>query len=140
MKKLNLTKTVLWAARIWGGLILAFVLIFLVAEIIGAISGKSNGRGFSSAQEVFAFICFPIGTIVGLTLAYKWEGLGGLIASLGLIFMLVILTFFMPRPEHVSLTDFIKHFSIFIFFIFPPGLLYLTYWILVKKSHKTSNY
>ena len=137
MKHLNLKKVVLWTARIWGGLILAFVLIFLIGYIVDAISGKSDGHGFTSVQEVIAFICFPIGTIIGLALAYKWEGLGGLIASLGLIIMLVVLTFFMPIPEQVSITDFVKHFSIFIFYIFPPGLLYLIYWFLARKSLKT---
>lgn len=138
MKYLNLTKTILWIARIWGGLILAFVLFFLIAHILEAFNGETqNGGGFANIQEVIAFIGFPICTIIGLAIAYKREGLGGLIASLGLVLMLIVLTYFMPRPENTNILDFIKKFSIFIFYIFPPGLLYLIYWFLNRKSLKT---
>lgn len=137
MKRLNATKTVLWTARIWGSLILTFVLIFLVAHIIGSMTGKGETvGGFANVQEIIAFIGFPICTVIGLALAYKYEGLGGLIASLGLITMLVIMTVFMPIPEDATILDFFKHFSIFIFFIFPPCLLYLTYWFLKNKFLK----
>jgi hypothetical protein len=133
--KIQIATIIRWIARIWGGLILAFVLFFLLAHVIGSITGDGEqGGGFANIQEVIAFICFPIGTIIGLALAYKWEGLGGLIASLGLIIMLVILTVFMPIPENASFSDFFKRFSFFIFFIFPPGLLYLIFWYLSKKN------
>jgi len=134
MKHLDLTKTVLWIARIWGGLILAFVLFFLIAHIVGSIteSGEKVG-GFANVQEVISFICFPIGTIIGLAVAYKWEGLGGLITSLGLIIMIMVQTAFGPKPEHISIVEFIRHYSIFIFVILPPGILYLVYWFSQKN-------
>ena len=69
-----------WIARIWGTLILAFVLFFILALIFGE---DESGKGIFSTSEVITFIFFPISTVIGLTIAFKWEGLGGLITTLG---------------------------------------------------------
>ncbi|HKJ48786.1 MAG TPA: hypothetical protein VJ973_06835, partial [Christiangramia sp.] len=70
-----ITKTVLWIARIWGGLILAFILFFVIAHLFSEEEASSNA--FKDPKEVISFICFPILTCIGLALAYKWPGLGG---------------------------------------------------------------
>lgn len=135
----NLTKIILWIARIWGGLILAFILFMVLAHIIGSITGEEpKGEGFRNIWEVIAFSCFFI-IVLGLALAYKWEGLGGLISCLGLVIMFTALQISTPEIN-MSLSDFVKQASIFIFFIFPPGLLYLIYWYNTKRKSKTLNY
>lgn len=108
---------VLWIARIWGTLILAFLLGFLVPGIFGAEAGE----GLRDAREIVTFILFPMCTVVGLGVAYRWAGLGGLIATAGTIGLFVL------RPDLV-LSPW------FTFAIAPPGVLYLAYWAMTKTS------
>ena len=106
-----------WIARIWGSLILAFFLFFLLLHIFG---NDESGEGFRSTAEIITFICFPISAIVGLGLAWKWEGLGGLITVLGMIIFGIL------RPEMII--------NIFTIAILIPGLLFIIYWFLLKKQ------
>lgn len=109
-------KSILWMARIWGSLIIVFIMVFLIAHIL---EKEPSGEGISGTKELITFICFPILTIIGLLLAYKREGLGGLVASLALI-------------TAMSLNSIID--LKFVFLIFPPGVLYLVYWYLNRKD------
>ncbi len=120
--KEKIANIIRWIARIWGTLILAFVLFFLIADVIG---GTENGGGLKK-DEILSFIFFPISTLFGLAIALKWEGLGGLIATLG------ITALFIVRFDLIS--DFV-----FIAGIAPPGILYLIYWFLSKDRSKTVN-
>jgi len=130
MKNLNRTAIAIrWIARIWGSLIVGFALIFLVAHIFGT---EESGAGFQDTLELITFICFPIGTVIGLLIAYKWERLGGLIACLGLIVGHVIILIDGQFPNKF------EDFNILILF-FPPGLLYLIYWFLSKKRNATQH-
>ncbi|TBW28894.1 hypothetical protein [Gramella sp. KN1008] len=113
-----LTRSILWVARAWGSIILAFVLFFLIAHIFGT---EETGTGSLSNKDIITFICFPIGTITGLALAYKWPGLGGLISSLSIITAMLL----------NNVLD-LK----FLLGIFPPGMLYLLYWYLDRKQHE----
>ncbi len=116
--------TIRWIARIWGSLILAFVLFFVLAHIFGA---EEFGKEFRNIGEVITFIFFLISSVIGLSIALKWEGLGGLVTIGGLIGL------------------FIMHFDLisslfFIAGIAPPGILYILYWYLSKgQSRSTSN-
>jgi len=110
-------------ARIWGSVILAFVLFFIIAHLFGE---EQIDKGFLNTKEIITFILFPISTIIGLSLAYKWEGVGGFVSSLGLIIMFTI------RVDLISNL-------IFIGTVFPPGILYLVYWILSKSEKKPHN-
>ena len=66
------------------------MLFFVLAHLFGE---DESGEGFRTAKEVITFLCFPIGTILGLALAWKWELLGGMITTGALL-----LTFlFMPE-------------------------------------------
>lgn len=108
-----------WIARIWGTSILAFVLFLLFAHIFGTEEG---GNGFNNNS--ISFIFFPISSIIGLAIALKWEGLGGLITTVGII------GFFILRFDLIS--D-----PFFICGITPPGILYLVYWYLSKGQTET---
>lgn len=109
-------KSILWMARIWGSLIIVFIMVFLIAHIL---EKEPSGEGISGTKELITFIFFPILTVIGLVLAYKREGLGGLVASLALI-------------TAMSLNSIID--LKFVFLIFPPGVLYLVYWYLNRKD------
>jgi hypothetical protein len=110
-----ITRIILWIARISGSLVAAFVLIFVLASVF-----KENGDSFNSTGEMISFIFFfPMGLIIGLGLALKWEGLGGLVATVAMIGTFVV------RPDLIYETTLIG-FSV-------PGLLYLTYWLLARR-------
>jgi hypothetical protein len=109
-----------WIARIWGSLSLAFMLLFLGAHLLGSITGEGEPLGkFHSVEEIISFLCFPICIIVGLALAWKWEGMGGLITITGIGIFHII------RPELL--------FNLAIDGLALQGLLYHIYWILNFK-------
>ena len=107
-------------ARIWGSLILLNLLIFVDAHVLGG-EGSGDG-GFNSAGERLIFyLTFPVGTMVGLAIAWKWEGMGGLITAGGIIGL------FIMRPDLMSDLSTVGVGLI--------GLLYLIYWTL-KRDHQ----
>lgn len=108
-------------ARMWGSLFLAFLLFMVGAHLIGALFGPAgdSGIGFESVSEMLQFFFFfPVGTMVGLALAWKWEGLGGLITVIGFIGL------FIMRPDLIS-NPYMVGMGI-------CGLLFLVYWALTK--------
>jgi len=122
-----------WISRIWGGLVLTFVLFMLTAHLVGSITGKEpEGEGFRNFWEIIAFSCFFV-IIIGLFMAYKWEGLGGLIASLGLLIMFTALQISAPEIK-LSFTESIKAITLF---VLSPGFLYLITWYLSRKIIKS---
>jgi len=110
-----------WIARIWGTSILAFVLFFLFAQIFGTEEG---GNKLNNTSELISFIFFPCSSIIGLAIALKWEGLGGLITTVGIIVL------FITRFDLISEPFFICG-------ITTPGVLYLVYWYLSKGQTET---
>ena len=108
-------------ARIWGSLILLFLLFFVGAHVIGPLFGPegSGDGGFNSTDEMLTFyFFFPVGTMIGLAIAWKWEGLGGLI-TVG-----AIIGLFIMRPDLILHPFFIGMGII--------GLLFIVYWILTR--------
>ena len=107
-----------WIARIWGTLVLSFALFFVLAPIFG---GEESGEVLRNTSEVITFIFFPVSSVIGLSLALKWEGLGGLITTAGIIGL------FITRFDLISELYFIAG-------IAPPGIMYLPYWFLSKDN------
>lgn len=107
-----------WVARILGSLILAFILFFLLAHIFGE---DESGNGFRNTKEVISFLFFPISTLIGLSLAFKWEGLGGIITIIGMIGLFVV------RPDLLN--------GIYMAIPIIPGILYTIYWLMTKNKN-----
>lgn len=121
MQKSNKLAVILrWVARLSGTAIILFVLYFLFMHFFASEGSENNP--LISSEDIFAFVCFPLSTIIGLAIAYKWEGVGGLISTLGFIILFVI------RPD-LSSSPIMTALAL-------PGLLYLIYWILAKKKQK----
>lgn len=110
-----------WIARIWGTSILAFVLFLLFTHIFGTEEGDN---GFNNTRELISFIFFPCSIIIGLAIAMKWDGLGGLITTIGMIGL------FITRFDLIS--D-----PFFICGITPTGILFIVYWYLSKGQTET---
>ena len=137
-KLINSAKIILWVARIWGSLFLLFLLFMVGGHLIGSLFGSedSNGEGFRSVSEMLQFILlFPVGTMIGLALALKWEGLGGFITTVAIISLFII------RPDLIT--------NLYMVGIGICGLLYLAYWALTRnmqletqvsgKEHRKTN-
>lgn len=122
-KRKTILSIVLWTARVWGSLSLAFLLFFVGAHIIGSLTGGGDGiGGFNSTSELVSFLFFPVCTIIGLGLAWKWEGWGGLITTGGIIGFHII------TPGIL--------FNLMINGLAAPGLLFLIYWFLARYKKK----
>lgn len=111
-------KLILWTARITGTLLLAFLLFMLVGHLVGDANGP-EGMRFNGGTEILSFILFPVGSIIGLALAYKRALLGGLIAVLSMALLFVM------RPDLLSLS--------FVLMML-PGALYVTYGLMSRKA------
>jgi hypothetical protein len=124
MKNNNrIAKIIRWIARIWGSISLAFLVFMVGAHLIATITGKGEPIGkFNSISEIASFFFFPLCTLIGLAIAWKWEGLGGLITIGGII------CFHMIRPDLL--------FDLMINGLAAPGLLYLLYWLFTRTSIK----
>ncbi len=71
------TSTILrWIARIWSLASLALLVLFAV--------GGGGGGGVPTATEAVALGFFPIGVAAGLLIAWRREGMGGVITVLSL--------------------------------------------------------
>jgi hypothetical protein len=108
-------------ARIWSSLFLLFLLFMVGAHVIDALFGPegTGDGGFRSTGEMLTFyLCFPVGTMIGLAIAWKWEGLGGLITVGGFIGL------FIMRPNLIS-NPYMVGMGI-------CGLLFLVYWVLTR--------
>lgn len=118
----NQTKTaniIRWIARIWGTTILAFVLFFLFANIFGS----EESGGIRDVKEAISAIS-GIFAIIGLAIALKWEGLGGLLTIIGLTGLFIVRFDLISNPYIIG-------------GIAPPGILYLIYWYLTKGQTET---
>lgn len=67
-----------WFARAWGLVVVLFVGYFLLMHLLSGVPGSMQLDG---AFETFRFLCFPLGLLAGLLLAWKFELFGGLLAA-----------------------------------------------------------
>jgi hypothetical protein len=122
----KVTDVIRWIARIWGSLSLAFMVFFVGAYLIGTITGEGEGIGeFGSLSDMISFFFFPVLIMIGLAIAWKWEGLGGLLTTAGIAVFYAIRTDLLLNPVIAGLAF--------------PGLLFILYWFLSRKLSKDKN-
>ena len=83
-----------WIARISGSFVLSFLLFMLGGHLFGTEGFEENS--FRSTGEVLTFLFFPVTVMLGLIIGWKWDGPGGLIATVGMMGL------FAFRPELLS--------------------------------------
>ena len=106
---------ILWIARLLGSVVIVFLLFMTIGELLSTDSKTVMIK----SSDIPTFILFPISTIIGLLIAFKWKGLGGLITVGGMICLHIV------RPDLAS-SFLISAFAI-------PGLLYIIYSVWSKK-------
>ncbi len=107
-------------ARIMGTMSLIFLIFMLGAHLWDDLLGGTSFERFSSKNELFAFIGFPCMTIVGLALAWRWEGIGGGIVVTGM----VILAISIGVKPIISLIGILAS----------PSLLFIAYAIISRQK------
>jgi hypothetical protein len=115
-KQIILVPTIRWVARIMVILFIAFFLFLFISDSIekGTISIE-NGR---VPMTVFLFFTFS-----GLIIAWKWEGIGGAIAIVGLLGFNVLAPQSVPRTAILITT---------VLYVL-PALLFLFCWWQTRK-------
>jgi len=109
-----------WTARVLSILAVGFILLFAC--------GEGLNLSHFTARDLVLFAFFPIGTGLGMALAWRWEGLGGgiTVASLAGFYLAdCLMSSSFPRGfAFVALTA--------------PGFLFLACWLwtrLITKRH-----
>ena len=114
-KSKNRTVTILrWIARILGVLYIAFFLLMFIGEELSSNQESNPIAARELMGLVFDFVYF-----VGLIVAWKWEGLGGLIAAIGLV------AFAITIPDAAILAYTIMA---------VPVILFLVCWLLSRSK------
>lgn len=114
---MNTTHTLALVTRIMGTILLVFLTFILIGTLTGD-SSSPDGLQFRDTSDLIGFLLFPVGTMLGLGLAYRWPLLGGLIAVASTILLVIL------RPDHLQLT--------FLLMV-TPGLLYVVFGLLSRK-------
>ena len=113
-----------WIARVLSILCIGFILLMFI--------GSGLQEGFNPSQftfrDVIGLFFFPFGICVGMVIAWRWEGLGGIITIGSLLFFyasLRIMNGRFPRgPYFIILSS--------------PGILFLLSWIITVVRKKSS--
>ncbi len=111
-------KLIRWVARIWSLVSLAFVLIFLIGYSVSPTERLPQG------VEWLIMGFFPIGVVVFMLLAWKWEKWGGILAII--CFVTFYIAIYIQKGIIVR--------GPFVFLVAAPGFLFLISWLLGNKS------
>jgi hypothetical protein len=120
------TKRIRWIARIWGTVIIAFALLMLIGYAWNWVTtGKADPHAVEDYPPIENLIPITLGlSVLGLGIAWRWEGLGGAIT---IVFQLATLAvhhwLLSPRPYPYPLTITVA----------TPGILFLVCWWRSRK-------
>ena len=116
-----------WIARIWSIVIIVFALIMLIGY---AVNWVKTGTADPYAMEDYPAIenLIPLTlilSVLGLGIAWRWEGLGGAI-SIGFYLANLAVHFWMisPRPYPYPIA----------IALLTPGILFLVCWWISRKA------
>jgi hypothetical protein len=110
-------------ARIWSILSIAFFLVMLVGEVL-----FPHADATFSTRDLIAFQFFPIGTFVGMLIAWRRELIGGSVtigSMLAFYLWLRLMDGQFPRGPLFLL-------------IIAPGLLFLLVWAMERQEEQAA--
>jgi hypothetical protein len=120
----NASNSLRWTARIIGTLwILICLLLFIGYYLEGLQRNSGTVQTKPDILGIFVLVCMAIG-LLGLTVAWWNEGLGGIISTIGFLLAGILL-----------IIDPKLNFSPIFLIVLVPSILYLAYWKDTKKIH-----
>jgi hypothetical protein len=127
------TKRIRWIARIWGTLLVAFTLLIFIGY---AWNWVKTGKADPHAAEDYPPIenlppLFAVLSVLGLGVAWRWEGLGGAIALVFNLIGLPVLLIHWPIT-HDFPRYLVAPYGIWVI-IAIPGVLFLICWWRSEK-------
>ena len=120
------TKWIRWIARIWSIVIIGLALLMLIGYAVNWVTtGKADPHAVEDYPPIENLIPITLGlSVLGLGIAWRWEGLGGAIT---IVFQLATLAvhhwMLSPRPYPYPLTIIVG----------TPGILFLVCWWRSRK-------
>ena len=112
-------KTLRWIARIWGSLLALGAILYIDQYFGGFISGE-----VVFYPDTLERLFFPYVSAIGFIIAWKREGLGGIIAIGGFVGTLII-------DPSVSTQELLGG----LFYII-PGFIFLSCWLFSRRMHQ----
>ena len=120
------THTIRRIARIWSIIIIGFGVLMFIAEIIAAFTTESEPYPFYEN-----LIPFSLGmAVVGLAVAWKWEGVGGAITIISVLVNLGVYLFTGRTAVGAVILILTP--------ILIPGILFLVVWFQSRQGLETS--
>jgi len=115
VKSNSMILAIRWIARIWSVVSLGLLLLFFIGEGFEAVQ--------ITLQEWVLLLFFPLGIVLGMAIAWRWEGLGGGI-TLGSLFAFYIASYLLSGRLPGG-----PYFALFA----APGLLFLICWLRERR-------
>ena len=107
----NTAKLLRWSAWTSGTVVALFLLYMLIGHLVGEANGPDPWT-FGSTRDLLSFLLFPLLTLIGLLLAYRWTVIGGTLCTATIVLLLLIRPDLLRSPIPV---------------VAIPGVLYLLY-------------
>jgi hypothetical protein len=122
------TKRIRWIARIWAIVLVVIALVIFAGNVWSWVSGAESDPNVAedyppieNLPPIFYFL-----SIVGLALAWRWEGLGGAIAILFSLASLPVLLIHWPIAHEFPSYLFAPY-GVWLMIVI-PGVLFLICW------------
>ena len=106
-----------WTARILSILSIGILLLFLIGE------GDFSEPIRLTTEELIGLLFFPLGVVVGMVVAWRWEGIG---AAIGIGSLLAFYLFHFAMRQKFPSGPFFLIFAL-------PGFLFGLSWLLSRN-------
>jgi membrane protease YdiL (CAAX protease family) len=128
-RKTNIIRKI---ARIWSIVIIALVLFIFIAEIIGTfVPDQSMNEPYPWYENLIPMSM--VLSVVGLAIAWRWEGFGSVLCILFIIATYVMYVAFVRSDRGVYIVP------IILLPILIPGILFLISWLRTGRGSKQSS-
>ena len=111
-------RIILWVARLASLPSIAYMVFMMYAHLFGTEPHNSSTSG-----EMVALLFFPTGVVMGLLIAWLWDGIGGMITIGSIVAFHTTMLVLHGKSDFDLLIDGLA----------APGLLFLFYWLLSRN-------